>query len=96
MLRSPRRWSYSIKNYRKASGAAFGRSRLYWETEADDFYSAMWGANDPVDWQAAEVRRFWLKLGRILVDLWPVLTEHWRCFGQDLDPVCPTLWFRLR
>ena len=69
MLRSPRRWTYSIKNYRKASGAAFGRSRLYWETEADDFYSAMWGANDPVDWQAAEVRRFWLKLRRILANL---------------------------
>ncbi len=68
MLRSPRRWTYSIKNYRKTSGAAFGRSRLYWETEGDDFYSAMWGANDPVDWQAAE----------------------------DLDPVGPTLWFRLR
>ena len=53
MLRSPRRWTYSIKNYRK-SGEVFGRSRLYWETEGDDLYSAMWSEDDPVDWQAAE------------------------------------------
>jgi hypothetical protein len=52
-LRSPRRWIFSIKNYRKTA-EMFGRSRLYWETAGDDLFTAVWGDDEPVDWQAAE------------------------------------------
>eukprot|EP01052_Picozoa_sp_SAG31_P020085 SAG31_NODE_1494_length_8106_cov_7.933183_1_plen_671_part_00 len=53
-LRKPRRWTFSIKNYRTDSERVFGRSRLYWDTPSDDFYSASWGDAEPVPWQAAE------------------------------------------
>lgn len=52
-LRKPRRWTFSIKNYQETA-EMFGRSRLYWDTVADDLYSAHWQENEPVQWQAAE------------------------------------------
>ena len=53
-LRTPRRWTFSIKNYQKATLETFGRSRLYWETLGDDLFTASWADNEPVNWQAAE------------------------------------------
>lgn len=42
-LRTPKRWTFSIKNYQEQTLKLFGRSRLYWETANDDFYAAQWG-----------------------------------------------------
>jgi hypothetical protein len=53
-LRSPRRWTFSVKNYQAKTLQAFGRSRLYWETENDNLYGAQWVDGEPVNWQAAE------------------------------------------
>ena len=50
-LRSPRRWTFSIKGYDTRINGEFGRSRLYWDTPSDDFFGAEWTAAEPVQWQ---------------------------------------------
>ena len=50
-LRTPRRWTFSIKGYYPNINEEFGRSRLYWDTPSDDFFGAHWAETEPVQWQ---------------------------------------------